>query len=331
VSGNFLLQAWGARRAGALFKPNFLVRHPGFILFLKMSVPIMLALGLAQADDWIIRHYASYMEVIQPGVVSWLAYGKKLMQVPLGFVGQAIGVASFPMLAQLYSERKYDELNRLLNATFKALIVLLVPISALMIAESRPLVRLLFMRTRLHTADFDATAAALVFFSLGLFSWGAQNILARGFYATRNTVIPAIVGTLTTGLSLPLYVVLMRSMGHTGLALSSSIGISAYSVALFFLLAHRTRNHERGKLMAFLAKVTAASAVAGIACYKLLGYLETQVAWQRPLYALFVLVVDTSVGLLILFVLLKALRVREVDVYFRRGVALLSRSAPTRA
>ncbi len=52
--------------------------------------------------------FGSYL---QPASITWLSYGKTLMRVPLGVVGQAIGVASFPILAQLYSEKKFDELN----------------------------------------------------------------------------------------------------------------------------------------------------------------------------------------------------------------------------
>ena len=178
--GNFLLQVYGAIRVDARFRPNLNLRHPGFILFLRLSVPIMLALSLVFTDDWVIRWFGSYL---QPASITWLSYGKTLMRVPLGVVGQGVGVASFPFLAQLYSEGKIDELNRLLNTTTKWLIALLVPISALTIAESSPVVYLVFSHTRLRGPDFNATAATLVLFSLGMFAWGAQNILARGFYA----------------------------------------------------------------------------------------------------------------------------------------------------
>ena len=73
---------------------------------------------------------------LEAGSISWLNYAKNLMRVPLGVVGQAVGVASFPFLAQLYSAGKLDELNRTLNATMKGLILLLVPISALTIAQA---------------------------------------------------------------------------------------------------------------------------------------------------------------------------------------------------
>ena len=77
-------------------------------------------------------------------------------------VGQAIGVASFPVLAHLYSEKRLDELNNILNATMKGLILLLVPTAALTIAQSVPLVHLVFSHTRLHETDLLATAGLML-------------------------------------------------------------------------------------------------------------------------------------------------------------------------
>jgi putative peptidoglycan lipid II flippase len=325
ILGNFLLQVYGAYRVGALFTPNLRVTHPGFVLFLKLSVPIMLALGLTFADDWITRHYASYIG----DSVTLLQYAKNLMQAPLGIVGQALGVASFPILAQLYSEKKIGDLNRVLNSSLKALIVALVPIACLMIAESQPLVRLFYTHTRLSADDYQATSSALIFYSLGLIAWGTQYILARGFYATRSTIVPAVVGTVTTFASLPLYIWLMHKMGFRGLAVASSIGIGAYTVVLFVILARRTKNPDALGVVGFFCKVAAASAVIGLICYRLLGWLETLVAWHRPLYALLVLSADSAAGVILLYALLKLLRIHEVDTYVRRGFALISRRTQT--
>jgi putative peptidoglycan lipid II flippase len=78
----------------------------------------------------------------------------------------------------------------------------------------------------------------MLWFSLGIFAWGAQGILARGYYAMRNTMTPTLVGTIFTAAVLPLSYVLMQSMQHEGLALASSIGIIAYAVTLYALF-HR--------------------------------------------------------------------------------------------
>ncbi|MGA7841388.1 MAG: murein biosynthesis integral membrane protein MurJ [Candidatus Acidiferrales bacterium] len=322
ICGNFLLQIYGAWRAGAIFKPNFNVRHPGFWMFLKLSVPIMLALSLSFVDDWIIRWFGSYL---QPASITWLADAKTLMRVPLGLVGQAIGVASFPILAQLYSEKKFDDMNRILNSTFRALIFLLLPISALTIAQSQPLVHLAFSATRLRSVDLSAIASTLVFFSLGMFAWGAQNILARGFYATRDTITPAVVGTLTTLLSLPVYWLLVRRMDYSGLALASTIGIVAYTILLFILLGRRTKNPEEGSIVIFFLKVAAASCITAYACNRLAAWLENFIPWQHIPGALLLLTLVTSVGIVLFVALLKVFRVPEVTQYLRRAYSFANR------
>jgi len=315
VVGNFLLQVYGARRAGARFAPSLNLSHPGFWLFLRLAVPIMLALSLVFTDDWIIRWFGSYLP---PASITWMSYAKTLMRVPLGVIGQAVGVASFPYLAQLYSEKRMEELNRTLNSTLKALILLLLPISALTVAQSEPLVYCVFSHTRLRGPDLHATASTLALFALGMFAWGAQNILARGFYAARDTLTPAIVGTTLAVLNLPLYWLLVRRAQHLGLALASSVGIVAYTVALFVLLTRRTANRESTSLLVFFAKVAVASAVAAAVCFEFAAWLETRVAWQTTWGALLVLAPSSAVGLLMTAILAHLLRAREVDGYLKK-------------
>ncbi len=315
--GNFLLQVYGAARTGARFRPNLNLRHPGFRLFVRLAIPIMLALSLVFTDDWIIRWFGSYL---QPSSITWLSYAKTLMRVPLGVVGQAVGVASFPFLAQLYSENKLDELNRTLNTTLKGLILLLVPISALTMALSSPLVYLVFSHTRLREADLHATASTLVLFSVGMFAWGAQNILARGFYAARDTLTPAVVGTGLTFLNIPLYWLLVRRHQHLGLALASSVGIIVYTVVLFVLLNRRTASRDASGLVWFFLKVSAASALAATVCTALAGWLKPHITWETTHGAFLLLAVVGFVGCVLTVALSKVLGVRELDPYLRKLV-----------
>lgn len=312
LAGNLLLQIYGAHLVGAKFVFALNLRHPGFRLFLKLAIPIMLALSLSFTDDWIIRWFGSYLV---PASITWLTYAKNLMRVPLGVVGQAIGVASFPILAQLYSEGKFKELNRVLNDTFKGLILLLVPISALTIAQSPYVVHLVFSHTRLHAADLQATAATLALFSIGMFAWGAQNLLSRGFYSTRDTWTPAIVGTAFTIADIPLYWWLARRAQHLGLAMASSIGIILFTIVLTVLLVRRTKNHEIRNLLLFFVKVCSASIFAAVGVFELAKWLSRRIRWERMLGSFEILLIGTAIGVLLFVAILKLLRTRELDAY----------------
>lgn len=295
--GNFALQIYGARRAGARFRPNLDLKHPGFRLFLKLAIPIMLALSLVFADDWIVRWFGSYL---RPGSITWLQWGKTLMRVPLGVVGQAVGVASFPFLAQLYSERRFDELNHTLDSTLKGLLLLLVPISTLTMAQSQPLVHLFFAtRTRVTPLDLNSTAAALVFYSIGMFAWAAQGIIARGFYAAHDTLTPAIVGTLLTVLNLPVYWILVHRFNYVGLAIASSIGIIVYTVVLFGMLRGRLPGYPVRALSVFFVKAAGISVVAGFVTWRLTEWLGIRVGWSSTNGTIEVLVIASAAGLVL--------------------------------
>ncbi len=312
--GNFLLQIWGARRAGASYRPRLDLGHPGFRLFLKLTAPLMVALSLPYAYDLIIGWFGSFLA---SRALTWLGYAETLMRVPLGIVGQAIGVASFPVLAMLYAEKRYGELNRLLNHALKALLLLLVPIAALTIVQSEPLVRLVFSHTLLRSDDFEAIAQTLVFFSLGLAAWGARTLVARGFYAMRNTLTPALVGTALTFLTLPLFWWLSRRMQYRGLALASSIAISAYTLALFVLLVRRTKNEQIRELVWFFVKICAASAAMAAICHPVMVRLGRWEPWHTIPGALLDLVLTTALGVVVLVGLCRLLRLRELDEYLR--------------
>lgn len=315
IVGNLALQVYGAKRVGARYRPSMNLRHPGFILFIKMAVPIMLALSLSATDDWIVRWFGSYL---QPASITWLSYAKTLMRVPLTAMGQAVGVASFPLLTQLYSEGKFENLNSLLNSTMKGLLLMIVPISALTMAQSSTIVYFVFANTRLHGADFQATANALAIFSFAMFAWAAQYIFSRGFYATHNTWTPALVGTGVMLVSLPVYAFLVHRFQYIGLALASSGAIILYMLVLFLLLNRHTHNHQAGKVVVFFLKISAASTLAGLACFRLTGWFQGRVAWHTRPGALLLLVLVSAVGVILTVGLAKIMGISELDAYFRR-------------
>jgi putative peptidoglycan lipid II flippase len=313
--GFFVLQLFGLRNVGARFTPNLDLNHPGFRMFLRLGIPIMLALSFDVTDEWIIRWFGSYLTSAS---ITWLTYARTLMRFPQIMIGSAIGIASFPLLAQLHSKGESETLNRTLNTTLKGLILFLVPLSALAIVLSKPVVYFAFSHTRLNAADFQATGAALGLFSIGIFARAAQNFMARGFYAVHDTITPAVVGTSVTFLSLPLYWYCARHWHFLGLAIASSAIAIAFAAVLFALLVRRTHNREARGLLLCLAKVLASSVLVALLCYKLTAWLEARLAWQNTLGALELLVIVTAVGFPSIILLAKLLGVDEIDRYLRK-------------
>ena len=168
------------------------------------------------------------------------------MLVPLSTVAYALGTASFPLLAQLHSEGKTEQLNHILNATLRGLIVFLVPISALGIVLREPIIYFVFSHTRLHVTDFQATAAALALFCIRFAAAGCKACSLVGSMPCATRLLPRLSARLPL-LMFPLYGYCARRWDYLGLAAASSFGVTAYAGVLFTVLSVRTRNRNVGE------------------------------------------------------------------------------------
>jgi putative peptidoglycan lipid II flippase len=235
-AGPFLANAFGAAKTGIGFKFRFLPRDPAFREWLWMSVPLMLGVSIIVADDWIMRYFASGGE----GAITRINYAKRLLQVPVGILGQAVGVASLPFFARLYTEKKFDQYAATVSNSITKLASLSLLASAWMIAAALPIVDIAFRRGRFTAQDAWVTALYFSWFAMALVFWSVQGLYARAFYAAGQMVRPMVAATAVTAVSIPIYWVLYRSLGIIGLAVASNVAIFLHTITLAIML------HQRG-------------------------------------------------------------------------------------
>jgi len=263
--GSLLLNAIGAFRGGMHFYPILNLRHPAFIEWLRLSFPLMVGVSLAMADKWILSHYAAGDE----GAITLLTNAKSLFNAPLSVIGMAAGAASLPFFASLFAQNRLYDFNAAVSRSVSRLLAVAVLVTAWMVALANPIVG--FLRGGSYSRlDAALTARYFALFAVSLALWSAQGIYARAFYAARNTLTPAISGTVVTAVSIPIYALLYGHFGVVGLAVASDLGILAHTVALAVLL-HRFRlvslaSLEFGELAraGFAALVSFAGAYAAI-------------------------------------------------------------------
>jgi putative peptidoglycan lipid II flippase len=267
--GNFALQAWGAARTGLRFAPRLDLSDPGLREFVRLSIPIMLGFSLAVVDEWVLRIFGSLLAV---GTITWINNARRLMQVPVGVLGQASGVASFPFLSGLAARGETEIMWETLSATLRWVFLLSCAVSAATFVFSREVVLLVFHRGAFGMNDTVNSALALSAFAVGIPFWCAQAITARGFFAMKDTWTPTIVGTAALLLALPLYWLFREWMGLFGLALASSAGILLYAAVLYGMLMRKTVGRRGLTDAAEFGRIWLASAaVAVLARYLLLG------------------------------------------------------------
>jgi len=264
--GPFLINAIGAARVGTGFSISFDVRNPAFREWVRMSIPLMVGVSLVSADDWILRYFASDAA----GAISHINYAKRLLQVPIAILGQAVGQASLPFFARLFGEKRFGEFASTVNGSVYRTAAAALLASSLMMAAALPLIDLVYRLPHGHFvfADSQATATFFFWFSLSLVFWAAQGLYARAFYAAGNTLTPMVASSLITVASLPMYRVLYHAFSAVGLALASDVGIAANCLAMAILVHQRKLVPWTELQWKELGKATITAVVAGVLSYR---------------------------------------------------------------
>ena len=207
------------------------------------------------------------------GAVSLLNYARRIMQVPVGVVAQAAGVASFPFLAELAAQGDLTRLKEVLSGALRNILAVLIPVCLWMMLAAEPIIRLIYEQGRFSPAFTGETALLLRIMLLGVAFWGVQQLIGRAFYARQDTLTPAIVGTVVTVITLPLYWLLSRAWGASGIAVAGVLGVCLYTAAITLIwrrkagggaLAHIGRHTALVSAMSLAAAVPAALGAFGI-------------------------------------------------------------------
>lgn len=255
-AGNIGYTFYCLKKAGFEFHPSLNLRHPGVKRVGALALPVILGLSLPQIDVIINRWFATYVSEIAPGALN---YANRLMQVPLGVFAQAAGTAILPTLSAYAAKNAIGDLRSGVSFGLRAILALNIPASIYMVVMADPIVRTVYMSGKFTSADVGATSIALICYSVGIFAWAGQAIVARGFFAMQDTITPVVLGSVVTVVFIPLNYVLMKVMGHGGLALATSIAATLHLIGLVIFLRRRLHGLEGGKVLASLTKTLAAT------------------------------------------------------------------------
>jgi putative peptidoglycan lipid II flippase len=320
--GNFLLQWAGARRVGMRFQPAWQWAHPDVKEYLRLTLPLMLGLTMTFSTEVLFRFFGSYLPA---GSIAVLNFSLRIMLILVGIFGQAVGTASFPYMARLAAENNLGDLNRLLNRTLRYL-ALVIPVAVLLMVLSPEVVRILFQHGRFEPAAARLTAAVLVWFLAGAVAFAAYTVIVRGYFATRNTLFPALFGTAAVLLSLPLYPLGILLMDVEGVALAVSFSGILQAALLFLLWSRRSGNTGQGEVGRFYLKIVLLS----LAMAPVLAMFRSLVAGGVDSARLpGSLAVVTLVGLLFIGLMLLAgygLKIQEITDLIGRVMRLKGRN-----
>ena len=263
-AGNVIYTFYSLKKEGFQFYPSLNIKHPGVIKVAQLALPVILGLSLPQIDVIINRWFASFVSDSAPAAIN---YANRLMQVPLGIFAQAAGTAILPTLAAYAAAKAFKEMRSTISYGLRTILLENIPATIFMVVMADPIVRAAYMGEKFLPGDVPLTENAFIFYSVGVFAWAGQAIVARGFFALQDTKTPILIGTICTIIFIPLNYLLMKVMGTGGLALSTSIAVTLHFIALIFALRKRLNGIEGSRILRSVTKVVIAAAVMGVVCF----------------------------------------------------------------
>jgi putative peptidoglycan lipid II flippase len=310
----FLVQVPLLRRKGFRWSPALSFRDPEFRRVMALFVPV--AIGLAGTRINVLVNTILVTPLAQ-GSVSWLNYAFRIMHLPLGLFGIAVGTVALPSLSKLVLENNVAAVKSTLSDSLKMVLFLTVPTSALICGLALPVTRAIYQRGHFTAADTLATAAALVLYVVGIPFTSALRNVAAVFYAYKDARTPMYASFASIALNLVLNISLMWVIGYLAFPLSTSLAAILNVAILYALLPRKIGATDLGALGSYGARLAAASAAAGGAAWAANRFLAAWLGVSLPGTVAGV-VVSGSAGLAVFFAVSRLLGLVETRDYLRR-------------
>jgi putative peptidoglycan lipid II flippase len=285
--GAFLIPLRTALSRGMPLRPGW--RHPLLGKLLLTSLPLLLGITIVMLDEQFLRVFGS---LAGEGVVSLLAYARRVAQVPVKLVGQAAAAASYPFLVLLLTSGDNEGFERTLRSALNATLGIIIPCAIWMTVQALPILCAIFQGGRFTPEDTQAATLLAQILLAPTPLWVVYALLARGFYARGDTVTPALTGSVATLLCLPCYYYWAVPAGAWAIAAVSATGISLYVLWLVGLWIKRYGAEVFSGLPAFCAR-TAACALPGAA---LSGWISEYCLRALPYHPLVAACIALAVG-----------------------------------
>lgn len=323
----FAVQVPPLWRAGWRFRPEWAPFDPALVRIARLMAPATVGLAAVQVNIVVNSRFASAQE----GAVSWLDCAFRLLYLPIGLFGVALGTVATAGLARRAAAGDLEGLRLTLRQSLSMLAYLTLPATAGLMVLGVPIIRLIYQHGIFHPEATAPTAQALFLYSFGLVGYTGVKVMAPAFYALGRPRLPLAGSALAVATNLLLVYVGMRvlDLGFGIIALGTAIGSLANAV---FLAAafERSVGGLRGQgLLWPIARMAAAAAVMAALTWASLHLLEGWLGGHDLLARTVTCLGPVAVGILAYGLLTAALGVPEARTFLAMVASRLGRRRPS--
>ena len=294
--------------------PDLALRDPGTRQIAMLMAPATLGVAAVQINVVVNSSFAS---LISDGAISWLSYAFRLMQLPIGVFGVAIGTTTLTELSHDAAGRDWDRMRANLQRGLRMVLFLTVPSTVGLALLGVPIIRLIYEHGRFSPRATVETARALSGYAIGLVAYASIKVVAPAFYALKRTRVPLVASVSAVVANLVWNALTFRRFGHVGLAVGTSIAALVNAGVLVFAFERQIRGFVSRELLVPFAKILVAAGAMAVAVWLTTTRLEAA-GGTGTVSAAFKALIPIGVGVVVYFFAARALRLQEASTLLRR-------------
>ena len=219
VAGLLQLAMLALRRGDAVATPLLVSFDSDMRGFFRRAIPGM----IANAGPQLLIVAAAIIASASPSAVSWLYFANRLIELPLGIVGTAMGTVLVPELTRAANVGDDIARGHAQSRALELALGLALPATLGLIVLAQPIVRLLFEHGAFTAADTIATAQALALLALGLPAQVLVKALSPAFFARDDTMTPLLATLVAVVVVICAALPAGRAFGMAGIAASVAL------------------------------------------------------------------------------------------------------------
>lgn len=258
---HFALQYFGVHSAGYRYRFLWRPRDADAREIGRLMVPRTMGVAVNQLNNVILVMIAT---TLAAGSVTIFQFAYNIQFFVVGVVAVSFAIAAFPALSESAAKNDTDGFTETLSQTVRQILFFIIPATVVFLLLRAQIVRVVVGAGEFGWEETIKTADTLAFFTLSFFAQGLVFLLARAFYAYRDTVTPFVAGLINALFTVVAAMLFVREFGVAGLGLAFSLAALVNVSILWITLRIKVGSLREPEILQSFFRISIAAIFAGV-------------------------------------------------------------------
>lgn len=318
-----MLLAWGLQvliqipsliKFGYKFRPKLNFKDKNIHLAMRLAVPMLIS-------TWVQPLYTIVNTRLASGIdkgVSSMEYANRLYLVITGVFSFVVTNLIFPKMSRANVSGKKDDAKELTVFSLKLLSFVILPVMAVFIVLSKPVIAILYQHGGFLAEDTIRTGGALSCYAFGMIGMAFNEILSKSFFSMQNSKTPMVNAILSMIVNIAIAYTISKPFGISGLAIATACGSTVNAILNFVAIKKYYGKFLSKEDTVNIIKMVMSAVSMGVVMY-IISNLITGGAAQNFAGSILTVVVCGIAGILVYGVLCLLFRVDIIVNLLRKG------------